>query len=130
VSGVISLRSSLSSDPDEAGGSSQASGVDPEDIAAYKADRGYKGPRARGGQRRTDSPFSPLVTPSVMGIEDNGGSATFAVEDGDDDKSVGVVFSVLRAHISLGSSGDCSTPLYTPISETTFPSSALDNISP
>jgi hypothetical protein len=123
VGAVISLRSSLSSDPGEAGGSSQASGVEPGE-AAYKVDRGHEVPGACEGQRRTDSPFSPLV----MGIEDNGGSATSAVEDGDDGK-LGVVFSVSSAHISIGSSRGCCTPLYTPISLTAFSLSALEHTS-
>ena len=126
ASGIISLRSSFSPDPGEAGGSSQASGVEPGATAAYKVDSGHKGPEAREGQRRTDSPSSPSVTQSVTGIEDNGGSA---VEGGDDGK-VGVVFSVSSAHIFPGSSGGCCTPLYTHISETAFSSSALDNVSP
>ena len=88
-------------------------------------DRGHKGPRAREGQRRTDSPF---VMQSVTGIEDKGGSATSADEDSDAGKA-GVIFSVSSAHSSLGSSGGCCTPLYTPISETTFSSLALDNMS-
>jgi hypothetical protein len=63
-------------------------------------------------------------------MEDNGGSATFTVEDGDDDKSIGIVFSVSIALVSPGSAGDCCTSLYTSISEAGFSPSALDNISP
>lgn len=126
----ISSRSSLNSDPGEAGGGSKASDVEPEATAVYKVDHRHKGPRASEGQRRTDSSFSPLVTPSVTRFGDNGGSATFIVEDGDDGKSISIVFAALSAQVSLGSGRDCCRSSYTPISETTFSSSAFDNISP
>lgn len=65
-----------------------------------------------------------------MGIEYNGVNATFAIEDDNNGKSVGVVCPVLFAHVSPGASGDSCVPLYAPTSETTFSLSALDNVSP
>ena len=89
----------------------------------------HKEHESRKGQRHTNSPFSALVVQSKAGtgIEDNGGRATFVVEDGDDGKRICFGFSVYSAQVSPDSVGDCCTSSYSPIAETT---SAFDNIPP
>lgn len=81
--------------------------MEPEATAIYKVDHRHKRSRVCEGQRRTDSSFPQLVTPSVTGFGDNGESATFMVEDGDDGKSIGIVFAVSSAQVSLDSGRDC-----------------------